>query len=379
MRTFTTLCLIALFTAQALAGERIPLTRVEKSSTTQKILHANQTMLGAPRGYLDGMRVPITDFMNAQYFVTVEIGTPPQSFTMVPDTGSSNLWVYSHGCWFSPACWTHSTYKSGDSSTYVADGQTFDIAYGSGAISGTASQDVATVGTNSSTMKFGEIYHASGISFLASQMSGILGLAHGSISVDGFPTWLESLSIDDRSFSMAIHDSTGDSWMTLGLPVEINQADVVYHTVLAEDYWRIPLDSMEVAGQQIGASFTGGAIVDSGTSLLACDTDVAAAFQAAIGVTPSGITNQAIVDCATLPTMPTLTFVIEGVRYDLAPVDYVLNMGGECMVGMMGMDFSQTSIGSACILGDVFMRKHIVHFDANTEGAHRVGFHPTIA
>merc|ERR1712086_595138 len=61
-----------------------------------------------------GTNVPITDFLNAQYFVEVEIGTPGQKFVMVPDTGSSNLWVYSHSCWSIP-CWTHK--NTGDSTS----------------------------------------------------------------------------------------------------------------------------------------------------------------------------------------------------------------------------------------------------------------------
>ena len=66
-------------------------------------------------------KINIKDFMDAQYFIEIDVGTPAQKFTVVPDTGSSNLWMYSKSCWSIP-CWTHALYDSKKSSTYVKDG-----------------------------------------------------------------------------------------------------------------------------------------------------------------------------------------------------------------------------------------------------------------
>jgi hypothetical protein len=64
---------------------------------------------------LQGQHVDVNDKMNAQYTTAVEIGTPAQTFTIVPDTGSSNLWVYSKKC-CSIAFWTHDTFDTSQKS-----------------------------------------------------------------------------------------------------------------------------------------------------------------------------------------------------------------------------------------------------------------------
>lgn len=52
----------------------------------------------------------------------MEIGTPPQSFDVIFDTGSANLWVAGSDCGMS--CGLHHRYKAAKSSTHadVRDG-----------------------------------------------------------------------------------------------------------------------------------------------------------------------------------------------------------------------------------------------------------------
>lgn len=249
--------------------------------------------------------VPLKNYLDAQYFGEIGIGTPPQTFTVIFDTGSSNLWVPSSKCYFSLACYLHSKFKSSRSSTYKKDGKSCDIKYGSGSISGFLSKDHVTVGELVvKDQVFAETTKEPGLTFLVAKFDGILGLGFQEISVDKVvPVWYNMIDqglVQEPVFSFWMNRNTdeeeGGEIVFGGVDPKHFKGNHTYTPVTRKGYWQFDMGDFLINGESTGFCAGGcAAIADSGTSLLAGPTGIVTQINHAIGA--SGIVSQ---ECKTV-------------------------------------------------------------------------------
>ncbi|KAI8806020.1 aspartic peptidase domain-containing protein [Cladochytrium replicatum] len=329
----------------------------------------------APSGGDGVATVPLSNYLNAQYYGEIQIGTPGQTFNVVFDTGSSNLWIPSKRC-SSIACFFHKKYDSGKSATYKANGTQFEFAYGSGSVEGIISQDIVAIGNVSiAKQDFGEAVKEPGIAFVAGKFDGILGLGYDTISVKHvtppFYNMINQKLISQPLFSVYLGK---DADAEVGGVLLFGETDKAYYKgsiswvpVTRKGYWEVELEAVTLGGNDVGVT-TRRAAVDTGSSLLVIPKTEAEALNAAIGA-KKGFAGQYTVDCAVVPTLPDLEIQLAGKKYVLKSDDYVLKVQDSCVSGFMGMDIPPPA-GPLWILGDVFLRAFYSVYDL---GNHRVG------
>jgi len=359
---------------------RIPTRIVQEMHKAGKThVQVSGTAAGQP------VSVPITDFEEAQFYGPITIGTPPQNFLVVFDTGSSNLWVPSKTCpWTDYACDLHNKYDHTASKTYVANGTTFSIQYGSGACSGFISQDVVGLGGLAvQGQQFGEATAEPGLSFAVAQFDGIMGLAFTAISVDSVtPVWYNILAqklVPSPVFSFFLSNqpgSTAFSEMVLGgVDTARYTGGITWVPLTSDTYWEFALANITMSGTSYVPAAGGAvAICDTGTSLIAGPTAQMDALNAALGAIPTGSGAAVFPVCPANNTLPNVVITLGTTQFILTQADYVLTetLFGytECISGFLGIDLP-ARLGSLYILGDVFIRRYYSIFDF---GNTRMGF-----
>jgi saccharopepsin len=315
--------------------------------------------------------VPVSNFLNAQYFSDISIGTPPQEFKVVLDTGSSNLWVPSSEC-NSIACYLHSKYDHSSSSTYKKNGSSFEIRYGSGELSGFVSQDTFQIGDlKVKNQDFAEATSEPGLAFAFGRFDGIMGLGYNTISVNGivppFYNMLDQGLLDEPVFSFYLSDTNDESSeseaMFGGVDKDHYTGKLTKIPLRRKAYWEVNLDAITFGDDTAEMDDTG-VILDTGTSLIALPSTMAELLNKEIGAKKS-YNGQYTVECDKRDSLPDLTFTLTGYNFTIGPYDYILEVQGSCISSFMGMDFPEP-VGPLAILGDAFLRKWYSVYDLGT-------------
>ncbi|NWW34032.1 PEPA protein, partial [Panurus biarmicus] len=336
--------------------------RLQEQGLLESYLEQHPYNLAAK--YFPGIAVePLENYMDDEYFGTISIGTPPQEFTVVFDTGSSNLWVPSVFC-SSPPCRNHNRFNPAESSTFLSTNDTLFISYGTGSMTGVLGFDTVNVaGINVRNQIFGLAETEPGDFFYYTPFDGILGLAFPSIASSGatpvFDNMMMENLVDRHLFSVYLsRDSKGGSFVLFGgIDPYYTTRGISWIPLSAETYWQITMESVSINGAPVACSSGCQAIVDTGTTLLAVPIRAFRTLMRRLGASSSGE-----ISCAAVSSLPNLIFHIHGKEFPVPPRAYVIRSNGYCSLGLQGMDVP-TEEGEIWILGDVFIREYYVIFD----------------
>ncbi|XP_001987814.2 lysosomal aspartic protease [Drosophila grimshawi] len=335
----------------------------------------------------DSLRsVPLSNYLDAQYFGPISIGTPPQTFNVIFDTGSANLWVPSETCHRKLACQIHSRYNAKRSRSYKSNGSQFDIQYGSGSLTGYLSQDtVRMAGLELLNQTFAEATDMPGPIFLAAKFDGIFGLGYQAISIKNikppFYAVMEQSLLERPVFSVYLNrDSTslqGGYLFFGGSSRRYYRGNFTYVPVTHRAYWQVKLEAAYIGKLQMCQKGCH-VIIDTGTSFIAVPYEQAILINESIGGTPAAY-GQFSVPCEQVPHLPTLSFALGGRRFQMKGEDYVFHDifadRTVCASAFIAVDLPSPS-GPLWILGDVFLSKYYTEFDM---GNHRIGFADSIS
>ncbi|XP_044316128.1 phytepsin-like [Drosophila rhopaloa] len=302
----------------------------------------------------------LIDAYNTNFFGEVSVGGQP--FTMLFDTGSSDFWVPSSHCQVCITKCGNRFFNESKSKTFHTKRVPFSIQYGSGAVQGIVGSDDVGLGD----LK------------IRQQGLGLVNITDSCDAFDGiggmgFPPLSETRSkplfqqmIDQKlveqpifSFHLKSGSSDGGSMILGGSNSSLYYGYLTYTNVIEATYWTFKMDFIEVHGKGLRGCVGGcKAIMDTGTSLIVGPALDILLLNNAIGARHNSTYDLYIVDCSSIPKLPTIVLGIANKKFYITPQTYVIVFEDMCFTGfndLRGLTF--------WIIGDVFIRENYVEFD----------------
>ncbi|XP_010864075.2 renin [Esox lucius] len=325
---------------------------------------------------------PLTNYLDTQYYGEISIGSPAQTFNVVFDTGSANLWVPSSHC--SPlytACFTHNRYDATNSLTHIKNGTGFSIQYASGNVRGFLSEDVVVVGGIPVVQMFAEATALPAIPFIFAKFDGVLGMGYPNTAIDGitpvFDRIMSQQILKKQVFSVyyskdPMHKPGGELVLG-GTDPNYFTGNFNYIDTSQAGKWEVNMKGISVGEEMLFCMAGCTAVIDTGSSYITGPASSVSMLMKTIGATElaeGGFT----VNCDQVKSLPSVTFHLGGHGYVLTVEDYILweSQFGEdiCSVTFRGLDVPPPT-GPIWILGANFIARYYTEFDRRNN---RIGF-----
>ncbi|KAI0744167.1 aspartic peptidase domain-containing protein [Daedaleopsis nitida] len=320
---------------------------------------------------------PLIDNINGNldllYTVEADFGSPPQSLHIDIDTGSADLWVPVN-C---RSC-ANDGLNDGMSETYMRGTTKCSMTYGIGAITGVQATEKVSIA--SLTVPVQTICAARKVSQQINDepISGLMGLAFGTIGTMKEPTFFENLlsqhSVELPIFSvyMTRKEEFG-SELCLGCfnhdKMKPWFVPPVFHPVISRTYWTIAMTAVSVNSKEtVPVNLI--AAIDTGSTMISLPHDVAKQFYAK---------NQGSFQARwyMYPCNAELSVALHfnNVAYSVHPSDFVVGKPDQdnstsCYGAIIGADLAP----NFAVVGTHFLKNWYTIFDY----IGKVGFAPSI-
>ncbi|KAK7052115.1 peptidase A1 domain-containing protein [Favolaschia claudopus] len=246
------------------------------------------------RGHRPGRRRQL--FFDGQHRHTVRIPVRPQTFNVILDTGSSDLFVLDSTC---SQCSNAPLFDSSKSSTFSQQqtNKPTIISYGSGSVEGFIGTDTVTMGSFTVSSQTFLTVEALDQGLIEGSVSGLIGLAFQGLAETASPPFWQALatgnklSTPEMAFqllrSQSADDQPGGTFTLGGTNSSLFTGNVEFHDLVNASpptFWQIQLQAVTVQGNSVSISTGNAAIsaIDTGTTAIGGPTDDVKAIYAAI-------------------------------------------------------------------------------------------------
>ncbi|CAJ0924181.1 unnamed protein product, partial [Mesorhabditis belari] len=304
----------------------------------------------------------LLDFDDYEYLGRITVGTPPQEFNMLFDTGSGWFWVPSTNCTKLACARTHH-FDPTKSTTFKEQGDALITRYGAGSASGVYGNDTITIGALSKkplALPYTQIGLADhfelGIPYLPIRFDGILGLSPYYSSMGNTkPVLYETHGHLKKIFTIFLEhrghkDGVKGGQITWG-GVDTKNCEEEIHWVpmAAKDRYDIKVDGWKM--NDISVNEAGIVLADTGAPVLAVPQEI---FDEWVKKANAKTFDkyQYYADCST--NIP-IEVTIAGKVYTIKAKNYLRETGGEICAadvivgGVLGVPFFR----EYCIVHDL--------------------------